>query len=260
MNRRNLGSTKNFESAARACTGDIIAFADQDDVWLPHKLARLEAEFADARVGVAFSDAEVVDNLLRPLGYTLWRSSRFSPADQKILRERPFEILLRHNVVTGATAAFRASLRDRLFPIDPQWVHDAWIAFMSALVADLAPIPEPTMLYRQHDANQIGGVRQSTATLAKRKAEGWATQQRDTFRRDHAFWRAALQHARKIDADARGKAAVQRLAERVEHLAARAQLPHRRASRLPTIARELASGRYSRHSKGALSAVKDVLL
>ena len=31
------GITKNFEQASRLCTGDLIAFCDQDDVWLPKK-------------------------------------------------------------------------------------------------------------------------------------------------------------------------------------------------------------------------------
>ena len=34
INTQNLGSTKNFEKAIRLCQGDLIALADQDDVWL----------------------------------------------------------------------------------------------------------------------------------------------------------------------------------------------------------------------------------
>lgn len=39
-NPQNLGSTRNFEQAMRLCTGDLIALSDQDDVWMPEKLAR----------------------------------------------------------------------------------------------------------------------------------------------------------------------------------------------------------------------------
>src|SRR6266436_7212118 len=42
INERNLGSTKNFGKAIGLCEGDIIALADQDDVWKPLKLAVLE--------------------------------------------------------------------------------------------------------------------------------------------------------------------------------------------------------------------------
>src|SRR5262249_10358275 len=46
-NSATLGSTPNFERAVRLCQGDIIAFADQDDVWLPHKLAVTEKALRD---------------------------------------------------------------------------------------------------------------------------------------------------------------------------------------------------------------------
>ena len=40
-----LRVTKNFEQAALACRGDLIALSDQDDVWHPERLARMAAEF-----------------------------------------------------------------------------------------------------------------------------------------------------------------------------------------------------------------------
>src|SRR5262245_48111587 len=58
VNSANLGSTKNFEKAIQRCKGDLIALADQDDVWLPRKLELLEAEFQRSpNVGLVFSDA-----------------------------------------------------------------------------------------------------------------------------------------------------------------------------------------------------------
>src|SRR3712207_5989304 len=38
LNPQNLGFVKNFEQAIRLCRGDLIALADQDDVWHPQKL------------------------------------------------------------------------------------------------------------------------------------------------------------------------------------------------------------------------------
>jgi glycosyltransferase involved in cell wall biosynthesis len=40
VNESNLGFSDNFLKAASLCKGDWIAFCDQDDVWLPIKLAR----------------------------------------------------------------------------------------------------------------------------------------------------------------------------------------------------------------------------
>ena len=37
-----LGITANFERAVSLCAADVILLADQDDVWLPEKIALLE--------------------------------------------------------------------------------------------------------------------------------------------------------------------------------------------------------------------------
>jgi glycosyltransferase involved in cell wall biosynthesis len=40
-NSERLGHTANFLQAAHMCQGDLIAFSDQDDEWLPQKLSRI---------------------------------------------------------------------------------------------------------------------------------------------------------------------------------------------------------------------------
>src|SRR5574341_2231095 len=83
-NETNLGSTKNFEKAIGLCSGELIALSDQDDVWDPRKLRLLEQRFTEEPdLGFVFSDAEMVDQDLRPLGYTLWQSVRFGVREQK---------------------------------------------------------------------------------------------------------------------------------------------------------------------------------
>src|ERR1700741_3685870 len=37
-NRRNLGYSRNFEKAIKLCRGDLIALADQDDIWEKEKI------------------------------------------------------------------------------------------------------------------------------------------------------------------------------------------------------------------------------
>src|ERR1017187_9422113 len=38
QNSHTLGPAKNFEQAIRACNGDVICLADQDDIWRPNKI------------------------------------------------------------------------------------------------------------------------------------------------------------------------------------------------------------------------------
>jgi Glycosyl transferase family 2 len=156
VNPANLGTPKNFEGAIGLTTGEFIALADQDDVWYPHKLERLEKELArSARIGLVYSDADVVDEQLRPAGYRLWEMLRALECDRRsIARRRPFEVLIRDTMVTGCTAAFRANYKDLVVPIFQEWGHDAWIAFLIAAVADVGGINEPLLAYRQHAANR----------------------------------------------------------------------------------------------------------
>ena len=65
---RNLGYTRNFLKAARLCTGDWIAFCDQDDVWLPEKLATIERYAASGGTLLIVHSAESVDRTLTPTG------------------------------------------------------------------------------------------------------------------------------------------------------------------------------------------------
>src|SRR5882757_11091931 len=46
-NEKNLGYRANFMKAASLCKGDLISFSDQDDIWLPQKLEKCAAPFAN---------------------------------------------------------------------------------------------------------------------------------------------------------------------------------------------------------------------
>jgi glycosyltransferase involved in cell wall biosynthesis len=160
-NPTQLGTPKNFERAIGLAAGEIIALADQDDVWYPPKLERLEQEFARSeRIGLVFSDADVVDDRLRPAGYRLWQALRAFERNRRLIaRGRLFEALVRDNLVTGCTAAFRSTYKDLVSPVPTACAHDSWAALVIAAVADVARIDGPLLAYRQHAANQSGLAR-----------------------------------------------------------------------------------------------------
>lgn len=253
-NERTLGSTANFARAISLCTGELIALADQDDVWLPEKLRRgVAALETNPAAGLSFSDALVTDDELRPLGFTLWESAGFDRvARARLAGGDAVGLLLRKQVVTGATAIFRASLRDRVLPIPDGVVHDGWIALLVGAIGELAPIAEPLMLYRQHASNQIGARREGVLTRALNRPGGIPKHLRMAATRS----RAAVQRLQDEPAADPHAMAVLRAAQ--EHLAARTGLPHRVAPRLLAVARELATGRYFRYSNGLYSLAEDL--
>ena len=154
----NLGYVKNFETVIQACTGDLIALSDQDDVWLPHKLAMLEAALGnDDRALLTFSDAALVGADLEPLGRTLWESVGL---DTEVCRGIEAggtdSALMRGFYVTGATVCFRRSLLPLALPMElPHW-HDAWLALAATAYGRVVAVDEPLVLYRQHGGNTLG--------------------------------------------------------------------------------------------------------
>jgi glycosyltransferase involved in cell wall biosynthesis len=258
VNEQNLGSTKNFEKAISICRGDVIALSDQDDIWYASKLERIEAIFTDrASVGVVFSDADVVDENQVALGYRLGQLVEFGPAERKdITNGRGTEVLLNHNVVTGATMAFRAKFRDQVLPIPRCWVHDAWIVLFVSVIADLAVIDEPLIRYRRHAEQQIGPP---NFTIAERFARANKTGA-DHYRALAEQFGLARERLSTTSDSPRIKAVIPHFEMKVKHLKARAQMDTKRLSRLPRILEELLSCRYHRYSRGWKSAAKDLLL
>lgn len=65
---KNIGALRNSLSGLKAATGDIVAFLDGDDVWLPAKLEAIETEFLqDKEVVLVSHDFIQVDENLRDL-------------------------------------------------------------------------------------------------------------------------------------------------------------------------------------------------
>jgi len=256
VNEATLGSTANFAAAIHLCTGDTIALADQDDIWLPHKLATMERALADApAAGFAFSDAEVVDESLAPAGYGLWEAIRFGRREQvRFRRGGAFAGLLRRHRVTGATMAFRAEYRPLVLPIPPGWVHDAWIALLIAAVAPCVVVSERLIRYRQHAAQQHGG-----------KKRGWREWLEAARRSDREKFAAVAARSTEARDRLQGVAGVPpdfsvRLEEKVRHSGERVAMREPGAWRLPRVLRELGRGRYHRYSRGWAAVAQDVFL
>ena len=254
QNPRTLGFTKNFERAIGAADGELIVLSDQDDVWAPTRLEEVRQIFRDAPdVGAVFSDAELVDAELNPLGSTLFEAVGFTPALQRLARRRGmFDVLLKGNVVTGATLAFRSEFRDLVLPISETSEHDAWIALMIAAVAPVVFVPRPLLRYRQHSANQIGAEVLGLGARLNRARE----QRLDGLVRQRARACAALDRLASASLDGEKRAT---LRQSIAHLEVRSTLPDRRRLRVMPVMRELVRGRYQRLSRGVASACRDLI-
>jgi hypothetical protein len=157
-NHRPLGVTANFQQAVEACTADLIALSDQDDVWHPGRLVMAAQLFdKDSRRLLVHTDARLVDEVGEPLGASLLRGIEYSEEERRQeAAGDAFHLLLRRNVVTGATVVFRRDLLSSALPFPASWVHDEWLAIVAAAIGQVTLLEEETIDYRQHGGNQIG--------------------------------------------------------------------------------------------------------
>ena len=253
VNPERLGSIRNFEAAIRACSGEIIFLCDQDDIWYPDKIARIEECFVhDTEVGAVFTDADVVDQDLNPLRLRLWEEIRFSSQEQaRVAASDATTVLLKHPVASGATMAFRSTYRDLVLPMPNVWVHDAWISLLIGAVSHLAALPTPLIAYRQHSTNQIGALRRKK-NRNQSLAEIYG--QRALF---YELARTRLQEFADRFPDTRQQ--IRRLDEKLAFLRVRAALPNARWRRLPYALRELAALSYHHYAMGLESFGSDLL-
>lgn len=128
---------------------DLVALADQDDVWLPNKLEILEQKIGDA--SLIFGDAEVIDHKGNIIAAS-WRTHSNISTEVSIKSR-----ISGTNNVTGCTAVFKAKLIDAVLPIPEHIkVHDVWIALLAQKHSGIKAISEPVIQYRIHESNAIG--------------------------------------------------------------------------------------------------------
>jgi glycosyltransferase involved in cell wall biosynthesis len=260
VNEARLGTSKNFERAIRLAEGEIIALADQDDVWDRRKLGLLESMFSRRpSLGLVFTDAELVDETLSPAGGTLWEAVGFGAARQKLMSAgRGLEVLLANNVVTGATMAFRARYRDPILPMPTEGslYHDGWIALIVAALAEIGFIGEPLIKYRQHRAQQMGAPKIAPVqNVIKAKRTD-----RNSYLAQAARFQQAWERLDTNPGQRPNPKALSAMADKIVHLHARAMMPARRLRRLPLVVKEIVNSHYHQYSRGLFSAAKDLLV
>ena len=251
-----LGVTANFEQALSACTGDLIALSDQDDVWHPDRLDRVVSAFQGRpSLQLLHTDARLVDADGLPLGATLLDTLGVSAADRDAVRSgRGIDALLRRNVVTGATMVVRRELVGRARPFPASWVHDEWLAMVAAASGEMDLLDEALVDYRQHAGNQIGA-----SSLDASGRLGRLTASRRA--------RNARLLARAVDLRERAGAFVpaptaetlQRIDAKLAHERMRSGLPAARARRVRPVLRALRAGDYTRFGLGLQDVLRDLV-
>jgi glycosyltransferase involved in cell wall biosynthesis len=254
VNKTPLGVAKNFLSAARLATGDLIALADQDDWWVPGKLRTLEDTLIAENALLVHSDAELVDEGGNLLGMSVTDSLRMTRGERRgLIAGRGLAQLVRRNLVTGHTVLMRSSVVGLAADIPAGWLHDEWWALIAAAHGRVVLCPQILGHYRQHEINQVGATKSGFARLMERFGEP-----QDEFRaRHHTRHEGLAAYLEKNDATL-PDASVRLLRGRIAHYTWQATLPASRLMRVGPVVWRLASGGYHRYRRGIFDALRDL--
>ena len=183
-NRRRLGFADNFLDAASKCTGDWIAFSDQDDIWFPDKLlsVREAIENTLARDLVLVTHSVEITNEEQS-------NANGTGADSHTAQIKPREIwsaaalggvtplrscqdrTVASNshpgfwALPGFTCVFRSELitcfdwkiRPKSYDgSHPLQTHDKWICMLANALGSVRHIAKPLVLYRRHEGALTG--------------------------------------------------------------------------------------------------------
>ena len=159
----NVGPCRSFalllQEAARRGAQQVY-FCDQDDVWLPDKLARMEPQLRETDVPkLVFSDFSTIDG-----------DGDFFPK------------LLAQPYVFGCACGINRRLLELSLDLpDGIEMYDCWIALTAALLGKVEYLPEQTIQHRFHSSNATGRAGQNSFLMRlKRVSRGFGTQRENT--------------------------------------------------------------------------------
>ena len=146
----------------------FLAFADQDDIWDTDKLARAQHDLK-SNIGPALygSATRLIESNGRVFGVSAPRPRPLSFANALVESLAGGNtMVLNHSAIEWVTE-LRATLGD----LRDHWVSHDWMLYLVVALGGHSVVydPRPTLCYRQHSANLVGGNRQ----LSARFRRGW---------------------------------------------------------------------------------------
>jgi glycosyltransferase involved in cell wall biosynthesis len=142
-NGRSGSPAKNFEKGLGYCSGDLIFLADQDDVWMPDKVWRMQQYLT--QFDLVLTDCSIINDQNKKVVDSFFEKQRS--------RKGLFTNLLRNSYM-GCCMAFDRKIMDRIlpFPVDLK-AHDQWIGLIAEKYYSVHFLNEQLVQYRRHGLN-----------------------------------------------------------------------------------------------------------
>jgi glycosyltransferase involved in cell wall biosynthesis len=171
-NGNNGGIRNNFSELLQHSTADYVFFSDQDDIWLPNKVADtikelkwMERKFGRSTPLLVHTDLKVVKKDLSTISPSFWHYANLKPKQTSLNR------LLVQNNITGCTMGMNRALIKLTESIPSGAImHDWWVGLVASCFGHIGHLKDPTMLYRQHTTNDTGAKKNSMRAFMEQSA------------------------------------------------------------------------------------------
>ncbi|OLZ10347.1 glycosyltransferase [Sulfobacillus thermosulfidooxidans] len=161
---QHVGYIDNFFRAAAACEGEVIAFCDQDDIWLPEKIERCMQYFTED-VSLVMHSAQVIDSTGTRLPHTVpiirhrakMSRGRFGDGPLKSF-PLGFSLMFRRSVIQ----AINQNLSSYPDVHRHYFGHEMPVYWMAKAMGNVVYLPDIYVLYRRHASNVSQGTHPKT--------------------------------------------------------------------------------------------------
>jgi len=157
ITQKNAGPSAARNRGIQAASGDIIAFLDSDDIWLPDKIRRQVAllQRVPKSVPCCVCDA-TLQFTSRPVT-TSFENADLEPAEEEGLWLNPTETLINRFVLFNQTAAIRREALGKVGSFDEtlRYLEDADLALRLSLLGPFAFIRESLAIYNPGSAGSL---------------------------------------------------------------------------------------------------------
>jgi len=191
--KSNSGPVKAFQKAIQLSDQPYIFLADQDDIWLPHKiLTMLEVavNLPSDKPCLVFSDLEVMDESGGCIHGSFWKMAALEPT------RATFKSMMYGNVVTGCASLINSKMRELLREIPSgALMHDHWIALIAYGIGNVAVLDQQLLKYRVHgnsvteksEANFIWKIKRQVSQILDRDSVFLEKEMKQISAFDQAF-------------------------------------------------------------------------
>lgn len=149
LRKANGGQGSAFNFGFERATGEIIAFLDADDYWMPEKLSRVADAFGE------YPDAGLVYHRRMEVNAVTGKSAEGEFAKCSGYLPDSLKSMLDYRVVPTSALSFRRKALSQMLPM-PEWIRlqaDAYVALLAVFVVPVVAVDAVLSVYRLHGKN-----------------------------------------------------------------------------------------------------------